>query len=164
MVIIILLLLFRYARADCSRRRQYTNPIQPETNDAYFLPPRLRRHIAGGGGGSGAPSFPLNYYTEKPVVRHSKKDLFFGVLLPSDEYILDRGSTRGILAGMELAIDRVVADDETGILPGFNITMEYRDTMCSSTHGALAAFDIILKRKPGFIWAHIFIAFGHHRS
>lgn len=139
----VIILFSSYIRANCNIKtknsHQHQQSHQIETT-AYYLP-RSRRNIGG--------SFPVNYYTEKSVARHSTKDLFFGVLLPSDEYILDRGSTRGILAGMELAIDKVV--DDNGILPGFNITMEYRDTMCSSTHGALAAFDIILKRKPGLI-------------
>lgn len=78
----------------------------------------------------------------------TRKNLLFGVLLPSDEYMPDGPTMKGVLPAMMLAIDNIVAPD--GILPGFNITLEYRDTQCSSTLGPLAAFDIINRgRRPG---------------
>lgn len=78
----------------------------------------------------------------------TKRDLLFGVLLPSDEYMPDGPTMKGVIPAMMLAIDDIVAPD--GVLPGFNITLEYRDTQCSSTLGPLAAFDIINRgRRPG---------------
>lgn len=78
----------------------------------------------------------------------TRKNLLFGVLLPSDEYMPDGPTMKGVLPAMMLAIDNIVAPD--GILPGFNISLEYRDTQCSSTLGPLAAFDIINRgRRPG---------------
>lgn len=78
----------------------------------------------------------------------TRKNLLFGVLLPSDEHMPDGPTMKGVLPAMMLAIDNIVASD--GILPGFNITLEYRDTQCSSTLGPLAAFDIINRgRRPG---------------
>lgn len=70
-----------------------------------------------------------------------KKELFFGVLLPFNEAI------RGVNPAMQLAIDKVIS--KNGILEGFNITMEIRDTQCSSVYGPLAAFELYTKRKPG---------------
>lgn len=74
-----------------------------------------------------------------------KKELFFGVLLPPS--LPDRCNSLAILPAMDLAINKVQAVG--GILEGFNITMEYRNTQCSSTYGPLAAFELYTKRKPG---------------
>lgn len=86
-----------------------------------------------------------------------KKELFFGVLLPPT--LPDRCNSLAVLPAMDLAINKVQALG--GILEGFNITMEYRDTQCSSTYGPLAAFELYTKRKPG---RRLFISkffFGH---
>lgn len=86
--------------------------------------------------------------TDLSIPTVKSKNLLFGVLLPSDEYMPDGPTMKGVLPAMMLAIDNIVAPD--GILPGFNITLEYRDTQCSSTLGPLAAFDIINRgRRPG---------------
>ena len=74
-----------------------------------------------------------------------KKELFFGVLLPSNHP--DKGASGAILPAMSLAVSRITKSG--GILDGFNITMGYRNTNCSSTLGPLAAFDLYSKRKPG---------------
>lgn len=77
--------------------------------------------------------------------KKSLRDLFFGVLLPSN--LPDRRGSRIVLPAIELAVSKVQAPG--GLLEGFNITMEYRDTMCSSVYGPLAAFELYTKRKPG---------------
>lgn len=74
-----------------------------------------------------------------------KRELFFGVLLPSN--MPDRGGSPAVLPAMELAVDKVKAPG--GILEGWDITMEYRDTQCSSVYGPLAAFELYTKQKPG---------------
>lgn len=75
-----------------------------------------------------------------------KKELFFGVLLPSN--MRDHGGSPGVLPAMELAVNKITAPG--GILEGWHITMEYRDTQCSSVYGPLAAFELYTKQKPGF--------------
>lgn len=74
-----------------------------------------------------------------------KRELFFGLLLPSN--MPDRGGSPAVLPAMELAVDKVRAPG--GILEGWDITMEYRDTQCSSVYGPLAAFELYTKQKPG---------------
>lgn len=74
-----------------------------------------------------------------------KRELFFGVLLPSN--MPDRGGSPAVLPAMELAVKKVKAPG--GILEGWDITMEYRDTQCSSVYGPLAAFELYTKQKPG---------------
>lgn len=75
-----------------------------------------------------------------------KRELFFGVLLPSN--MPDRGGSPAVLPAMDLAVKKVRAPG--GILEGWDITMEYRDTQCSSVYGPLAAFELYTKQKPGF--------------
>ncbi|XP_037036994.1 atrial natriuretic peptide receptor 1-like isoform X1 [Bradysia coprophila] len=73
-----------------------------------------------------------------------KRELFFGLLLPSN--MPDRGGSPAVLPAMELAVKKVRAPG--GILEGWDITMEYRDTQCSSVYGPLAAFELYTKQKP----------------
>lgn len=82
-----------------------------------------------------------------PTIRkvREKRELFFGVLLPSN--MPDRGGSPAVLPAMELAVKKVKAPG--GILEGWDITMEYRDTQCSSVYGPLAAFELYTKQKPG---------------
>lgn len=84
--------------------------------------------------------------------KKSLRDLFFGVLLPSN--LPDRRGSRVVLPAIELAVSKVQAPG--GLLEGFNITMEYRDTMCSSVYGPLAAFELYTKRKPGLYTSILF--------
>lgn len=74
-----------------------------------------------------------------------KRELFFGLLLPSN--MPDRGGSPAVLPAMELAVQKIRAPG--GILEGWDITMEYRDTQCSSVYGPLAAFELYTKQKPG---------------
>lgn len=75
----------------------------------------------------------------------AKKELFFGLLLPSN--MPDRGGSPAVLPAMELAFQKI--NSTGGILEGWHITMEYRDTQCSSVYGPLAAFELYTKQKPG---------------
>ncbi|KAJ1525967.1 hypothetical protein ONE63_009152 [Megalurothrips usitatus] len=50
-----------------------------------------------------------------------------------------------ILPAMDLAIKDVGAS----VLPGWDITLRYRDSNCSSTHGPLAAFDFVMNKTVG---------------
>lgn len=75
-------------------------------------------------------------------------ELVFGVLFPNQgSHGLTEESVAGILPAMESAVRRI--QQPGGILENFNITLEFRDTQCSSTYGALAAFELYTKRKPG---------------
>lgn len=91
------------------------------------------------------PSDECKTVTTTRKVRE-KRELFFGLLLPSN--MPDRGGSPAVLPAMELAVKKVMAPG--GILEGWNITMEYRDTQCSSVYGPLAAFELYTKQKPGF--------------
>uniref|UniRef100_A0A182MQK0 Receptor ligand binding region domain-containing protein n=1 Tax=Anopheles culicifacies TaxID=139723 RepID=A0A182MQK0_9DIPT len=51
-----------------------------------------------------------------------------------------------VLPVIEMATRKVTAPG--GLLQNFRIEIDHRDTQCSSTYGALGAFDIFLKRKP----------------
>lgn len=76
----------------------------------------------------------------------AKKELFFGLLLPSN--MQERGVSEAVLPAMELAVKKVQSPG--GILDGWDITIEYRDTQCSSIFGPLAAFELYTKKKPGY--------------
>lgn len=90
------------------------------------------------------PSAECNTVTNTRKVRE-KRELFFGVLLPSN--MPDHGGSPIVLSAMNLAVKKVQAPG--GILEGWDITMEYRDTQCSSVYGPLAAFELYTKQKPG---------------
>lgn len=84
------------------------------------------------------------FIKSRKVRKKNLRDLFFGVLLPSN--LPDRRGSKVVLPAIELALGKVQAPG--GLLEGFNITMDYRDTMCSSVYGPLAAFELYTKRKP----------------
>lgn len=78
--------------------------------------------------------------------RTPDKDLFFAIIFyddPNDE--LRHRIT--INAAIDVAVQRVQAVG--GLLEGFNITTEYRDSQSSSLHGALAAWDLHYIHQPG---------------
>lgn len=78
--------------------------------------------------------------------RSADKDLFFAVLFhddPTDE--LRHRVT--ISSAIDIAVQNVCADG--GLLAGFNITTEYRDSYGSSTIGGLVAWDLHQKHHPG---------------
>lgn len=74
--------------------------------------------------------------------------LFFGVLTPiKGPHRLSEWTVRTVMPTIELAIKKV--QSAGGLLENFNISIEHRDTECSSTYGPLAAFEFHTKRKPG---------------
>uniref|UniRef100_A0A8D8KW69 Guanylate cyclase n=2 Tax=Culex pipiens TaxID=7175 RepID=A0A8D8KW69_CULPI len=78
----------------------------------------------------------------------------FAILLP--EKPRNRRDVR-ILSTIRPVIEmatRVVTGPE-GVLRNVRIEIDYRDTQCSSTYGALGAFDIFLKRKPDVFFGPI---------
>lgn len=79
----------------------------------------------------------------------TNRELFFGVLLPSFTNGHRRCVYEAVLPAMDLAIRKVQRPG--GLLAGYNITIEHRDTRCSSTYGPLAAFELVSKRKPGSV-------------
>lgn len=74
------------------------------------------------------------------------KDLFFAILFYDDPYDEMRHRV-AINAAIDVAVQRVQAPG--GLLAGFNITTEYRDSRSSSLHGALAAWDFHHTNQPG---------------
>ncbi|XP_052869354.1 atrial natriuretic peptide receptor 1 [Anopheles cruzii] len=80
--------------------------------------------------------------------------LKFAILLP--EQPSKRRDVRilsTVLPVIEMAKNAVTAPG--GLLPNFRIEIDHRDTQCSSTFGALGAFDIFLKRKPDVFFGPI---------
>ena len=79
---------------------------------------------------------------------NDKVHLKFAVLLPekpaknSDIRILS--TVRPVI---EMATKKLTR--EGGLLENFAVDIEYRDTQCSSTYGALGAFDIYRHKEPG---------------
>lgn len=86
-----------------------------------------------------------NVIAEQSVGR--RRDLVFGVLLPSVSRGPRKCAYEAVLPAMDLAIRK--AQRPGGLLEHFNITIEHRDTQCSSVYGPLAAFELYTKRKPG---------------
>lgn len=73
------------------------------------------------------------------------RDLLFGVLFnddPDDRLV----NKPMILTAIQMAVERVQRAD--GLLAGFNITIEYRNTNGSSVNGPLEAIMLYLKHKP----------------
>ncbi|XP_049280023.1 atrial natriuretic peptide receptor 1 isoform X2 [Anopheles funestus] len=78
----------------------------------------------------------------------------FAILLP--EQPSKRRDVRilsTVLPVIEMATREVTAPG--GLLQNFRIEIDHRDTQCSSTYGALGAFDIFLKRKPDVFFGPI---------
>lgn len=85
---------------------------------------------------------------------NGQRELFFGALLPSVKHGVREAVAETVLPAIDLAIKKVQRPG--GLLEGFNITVEYRDTHCSSTYGPLAAFELYNKRKPGGVRPSLF--------
>lgn len=83
-------------------------------------------------------SAPYNYYDH-----HVK----FAILLPENPRSRDSRILSTVRPVIEMATKLVTRPE--GVLHNVKIEIDYRDTQCSSTYGALGAFDILLKRKPG---------------
>ena len=68
-----------------------------------------------------------------------------GVLAPADPH--HEQSLPRILPAVSLAVKAVIS--AKGPLPGWNVTVNHRDSQCSSTYGALAAFDFYINNTAG---------------
>lgn len=68
-----------------------------------------------------------------------------GVIAPADPH--HEQSLPRILPAVSLAVKAVSSSN--GPLPGWTITVTYRDSECSSTWGSLAAFDFYTNRTAG---------------
>lgn len=97
---------------------------------------------------------PLSSYHKKTAVRsvstepnHQQPHLKFAILLPEHGRSRDSRILSTVRPVIEMATNLVTGPD--GVLHNLKIEIDYRDTQCSSTYGALGAFDILLKRKPG---------------
>lgn len=92
-------------------------------------------------------------YHKKTVVRSASADSYhephikFAILLPEHGRSRDSRILSTVRPVIEMATNLVTGPN--GVLHNLKIEIDYRDTQCSSTYGALGAFDILLKRKPG---------------
>ncbi|KAK7862409.1 hypothetical protein R5R35_008097 [Gryllus longicercus] len=59
-------------------------------------------------------------------------------------------SLRRVLPAVDLAVRDVMS---SGILPGWDMKVQWRDSNCSSTHGPLAAFDFYNTSSAGSVRA-----------
>ncbi|XP_065092696.1 atrial natriuretic peptide receptor 1 isoform X1 [Ochlerotatus camptorhynchus] len=89
-------------------------------------------------------SAPYNYYDH-----HVK----FAILLPENPRSRDSRILSTVRPVIEMATKLVTRPE--GVLHNVKIEIDYRDTQCSSTYGALGAFDILLKRKPDVFFGPI---------
>uniref|UniRef100_A0A2M4BVP2 Putative atrial natriuretic peptide receptor n=1 Tax=Anopheles marajoara TaxID=58244 RepID=A0A2M4BVP2_9DIPT len=82
------------------------------------------------------------------------KFIKFAILLPEKpSKARDVRILSTVLPVIEMATK--VVTDPGGLLAGFRIEIDHRDTQCSSTFGALGAFDMFLKRKPDIFFGPI---------
>lgn len=96
-------------------------------------------------------------YDEAIIKKKSdiKKDIKFGVLLPSTPP--SRGGSRvaaAVRPAIDLAVKKII--EPGNLLEGFNITVHFRDTQCSSVYGPLGAFDLYTHVRPGCYQKTIF--------
>lgn len=76
----------------------------------------------------------------------SYRDITFAVLLPRTLPLISHSDIPSlVLSAMELGVRNL---KRAGHLVGYNVTYEFADTKCSSTYGPMAAFDMVVKRKP----------------
>lgn len=91
-----------------------------------------------------------NFHLRPEKHKFHKKIVKLGVLLPADpEQVF---SLVKVLPILEIAIPRVTKPD--GPLPGWTILVDYRDTMCSSIDGPLAAFEFYVNGSAGKLLQH----------
>lgn len=103
----------------------------------------------GGKNGEVFPFFVKNISMMQPRPNpHPFKDkvVKLAVILPNDAKA--EFSLRKILPLIELA-SKAVTDPEKGILPSWDIQVDYRDSNCSSIQGPLAAFDFYVNGTAG---------------
>lgn len=70
----------------------------------------------------------------------NSQEVRLGVIAPNDTVSNDH-TLQQVLPPVRLAI-KAVSDPVTGILPGWKFQLEYRNSNCSSTTGALAAVEL----------------------
>lgn len=98
-------------------------------------------------------------YHKKTVVRSASADSYhephikFAILLPEHGRSRDSRILSTVRPVIEMATNLVTGPN--GVLHNLKIEIDYRDTQCSSTYGALGAFDILLKRKPDVFFGPI---------
>lgn len=74
-----------------------------------------------------------------------EKEVRLAVIAPADPR--HEQSMPRILPAVLLAVKAV--SSAKGLLPGWNITVDHRDSKCSSIQGPLAAFDFYINRTAG---------------
>lgn len=74
-----------------------------------------------------------------------KTEVRLAVIAPAD--FRHEQSLPRILPAVLLAVKAV--SSARGLLPGWNITVDHRNSRCSSTYGPLAAFEFYINRTAG---------------
>lgn len=74
-----------------------------------------------------------------------KTEVKLAVIAPADFH--HEQSLPRILPAVLLAVKAI--SSARGLLPGWNITVDYRNSRCSSTYGPLAAFEFYINRTAG---------------
>lgn len=74
-----------------------------------------------------------------------KTEVKLAVIAPADFH--HEQSLPRILPAVLLAVKAV--SSARGLLPGWNITVDHRNSQCSSTYGPLAAFEFYINRTAG---------------
>lgn len=77
----------------------------------------------------------------------ANKNITFALLLPRTLPMVPHTDVPSlVLTAMELAVRKL--KEPNGLLADYNVAYEYADTKCSSTYGPMAAFDLVVLRKP----------------
>ena len=74
-----------------------------------------------------------------------EREVKLAVIAPADSR--HEQSLPRILPAVLLAVKAV--SSAKGLLPGWNITVDHRNSRCSSTYGPLAAFEFYINRTAG---------------
>ncbi|XP_055636568.1 atrial natriuretic peptide receptor 1 isoform X2 [Toxorhynchites rutilus septentrionalis] len=95
-----------------------------------------------------SPEYPItdDHGDDEPHIK-------FAILLPEKQRRRDIRILSTVRPVIEMATN--VVTGPRGVLQNVRIEVDYRDTQCSSTYGALGAFDIFLKRKPDVFFGPI---------
>lgn len=104
---------------------------------------RLTLMLATMGVCTSATAQPANVYLGTQV--SFKREVKLAVIAPADSR--HEQSLPRVLPAVLLAVRAV--SSPRGSLPGWNITVDHRDSRCSSTYGPLAAFDFYINRTAG---------------
>lgn len=77
----------------------------------------------------------------------SEREVKLAVIAPADSH--HEQSLPRVLPAVVLAVKAV--SSAKGLLPGWNITVDHRDSRCSSIYGPLAAFEFYINRTAGHL-------------